>query len=158
MSFVNISSGQQQIELYFDYRKYLLWRSKAVSNFDLTDTQEVTRSWSSIEEEARRKEFIFGRGDETNFELCISEGGESSPESDVGQMRNGYLIEREEMCKGDEVEGLIEKGIFLHEDTQRESSLSKDTESFPRELPEINVEKQEGSIVPQEKAKTDITY
>ena len=60
-----IHPGQQQIELYFDYRKYLLWRSKAVSNFDLSDAQEVTRSWSSIEEEARRKEFIFGKSDQT---------------------------------------------------------------------------------------------
>ncbi|RUS87175.1 hypothetical protein EGW08_005015 [Elysia chlorotica] len=135
----NTSQGQQQIELYFDYRKYLLWRSKALSSFDLTDVQEVTRSWSSIEEEARRKEFIFGRRGERNEELSVLDRDGSTLESDTQQttlngvterkeLGRAYDIEREgwegngvfpeqkdEIPEACEVEGLLGNGVFLKE-------------------------------------------
>ncbi|XP_070177004.1 NMDA receptor synaptonuclear signaling and neuronal migration factor-like [Littorina saxatilis] len=47
----NTDHGRQVIDLYFDYRKFLLWRAKNDSTH-LLDYTDITRSWSSLAEEA----------------------------------------------------------------------------------------------------------
>nr|KAG5712018.1 hypothetical protein BaRGS_020744 [Batillaria attramentaria] len=43
--------GREAIEFYFDFRKFLLWRSKSDSR-SLLDYTDITRSWSSLAEAA----------------------------------------------------------------------------------------------------------
>ncbi|XP_025113879.1 NMDA receptor synaptonuclear signaling and neuronal migration factor-like isoform X2 [Pomacea canaliculata] len=58
-NFINITAidersraGRENIEQYFNFRKFLLWRTKVDSRPGLMDSSDVTRSWSSLAEDA----------------------------------------------------------------------------------------------------------
>jgi hypothetical protein len=47
----NSDSGKEILALYFNYRKFLLWRLEDDANSTL-DYTDITRSWSSLADEA----------------------------------------------------------------------------------------------------------
>ncbi|XP_076436258.1 NMDA receptor synaptonuclear signaling and neuronal migration factor-like [Babylonia areolata] len=50
--------GREVVELYFDFRKFLLWRAKHDSSHGL-DYTDITRSWSSLADEADDLDFRY---------------------------------------------------------------------------------------------------
>ena len=55
-----MSTGREQIELYFDYRQYLLWRSASLTNYTLMNTltrppRDVTHEDDDVTQEVTQE-------------------------------------------------------------------------------------------------------